>query len=77
MKTMRYRIRVIALVLVLALFAMILWCVHELLLPKETDPETPAGSATPQPSIEWAITAVPSPTEDAPTPEPLFDTFGL
>ena len=77
MKTRRYRIRVIALVLVLALLGMILWCVHDLLLPGETLPETPVISGTPLPPVDWAVTATPAPTEDTPTPEPLFDTFGL
>ena len=77
MKTMRYRIRVIALALMLALFGMILWCVHELWLPDETLPVTPSGSETSLPPVDWAVTAAPAPKEDVPTPEPLFDTYGL
>lgn len=77
MKMMRYRIRVIALVLVLALAVTIFWCVHELWVPNETVPETPAVSDTPLPPVDWAVTATPAPTEYSPIPEPLFDTYGL
>ena len=77
MKTMRYRIRVIALVLMLALLGMILWCVHDLWLPGESMPETTVSSGTPLPPVDWAVTATPAPTEETTTPEPLFDTYGL
>lgn len=90
MKTMRYRIRLIALILVTVLLFLVLWCVHDIWFPSGLSPVFPAETASPSLSppvtpsplpattqAEWWETVVPSPTIDALTPEPLFDTFGL
>ena len=76
MKTMRYRIRVIALLLVVSFLGVMLWCAHDIWLPSGIFPEmspepVPSASAEPLPS------ETPSPSPAGPTPEPLFDTFGL
>ena len=59
MKTMRYRIRVIALVLVCTVLAVVLWTAKEAWfptagLPEETQAETPAESAASLPPDPWA-----------------------
>ena len=59
MKTMRYRIRVIALVLVCAVLAVVLWTAKEAWfpaagLPEETPAETPMESAVSLPQDPWA-----------------------
>lgn len=89
MKTMRYRIRVIALILVTTLLILVFWCVHDIWFPAGFSPAVPAETASPSatPSVtpsfpvttqaEWWETAAPSPATDVLTPEPLFDTFGL
>jgi len=89
MKTMRYRIRVIVLLLVTALLATALWCTKEIWFPAGIAPTSPvqtaspsvSPSASPAPSstthVEWWETPVPSPAEETSTPEPLFNTFGL
>ena len=90
MKTMRYRIRVIALVLVCALLALILWTAKAAWFPDGGEPDKPAESVSALPPDPWAA-PVPSPSEQAsapleetaspavetPSSEPLFDTFGL
>ena len=63
MKTMRYRIRVIALALVCALLAVMLWTAKEAWFPADSGTEIPAETET-QPG-------------ETPSSGPLFDTFGL
>lgn len=77
MKTMRYRIRVITLLLIISLIAMILWCVHDIWFPQGFSPALPSESPVSSPSVTPENTETPVPTEEGPTPEPLFDTFGL
>ena len=89
MKTMRYRIRLITLVLVAALLASLLWCIRTLWIPAVSDTEQETPSEVPAESVlpaSAAPTAVPkgsgtpesSATEEpAATPNPLFDTYGL
>ena len=91
MKIMRYRIRVIALVLVCAVLAVVLWTVKEAWFPAAGVPEeTPAASAASLPPDPWAEpTPSPSgepgaspagteiPAGETPSSGPLFDTFGL
>lgn len=90
MKTMRYRIRVIALVLVCALLAVVLWTARAAWFPDGSEPDEPAESVSALPPDPWAE-PVPSPPDPAsaspesaaspavetPSPEPLFNTFGL
>ena len=69
MKTMRYRIRVIALVLVCAVLAVVLWTAKEAWfpaagLPEETPAETPAETP-----VESAASLPPDPWAE-PTPSP-------
>ena len=85
MKTMRYRIRMITLLLVCALLFSVLLCVRSVWFPSglvigkpEVSPDPvlfPASpEITPAPSGQWP----PLPADNAlPSPEPLFDTFGL
>ena len=78
MKTLQYRIRVVTLALVSALFISLLLCIRSAWAPAfsgtETEPAPIASvfqqEATPSPGVS------PSglPTQ---TPEPLFDTYGL
>ncbi len=110
MKTMRYRIRVIALVLVIAILGVMLWCARALFFPDlavfPLSPENPSVSPSVYPSLPaspdpwtttpdpaslpqdpWATLPTPNPlpsdsgvpaeTLPVPSPEPLFDTFGL
>ena len=93
MKTMRYRIRIITLVLICALLAAALWTARSAWFPDGFSPETPAESApsvSPEASSESASPAAPdpwaepvsvpetgSPAETTSTPDPLFNTFGL
>lgn len=84
MKTMRYRIRVIALALVAALLAVLLWSVRAAWLPSgepQDIPQESAVSLSPDPAVPDASPAPDeSPStlpEETATPEPLFDTFGL
>ena len=93
MKTMRYRIRIITLVLICALLAVVLLTAKSAWLPDGISPETPAESTpsvSPETSSEsvspaapdpWADPApaaeTPPPAEETATPDPLFNTFGL
>jgi len=89
MKTMRYRIRVIAMMLVTALLFLVLWCTHDIWFPSGISPAAPAVSVSPSGSpsatlspaetthMEWWETPSPVPSAEPVTPEPLFDTFGL
>ena len=93
MKTMRYRIRIITLVLICALLAVVLLTVKSAWLPDGISPETPAESTpsvSPETSSESVSPAAPdpwaepvsvpetgSPAETTSTPDPLFNTFGL
>lgn len=103
---MRYRIRVIALVLVIAILGVMLWCTRALFFPDlailplstETPTVSPSLPASPDPwtttpgpdslpQDPWASLPTPNPipsdsgvpaeTLPVPSPEPLFDTFGL
>ncbi len=91
MKTTRHRIRVIALVLVCALFSVVLWTARAIWIPAsgggQDDPSAASASLLSDP---WAA-PTPAPTggsaipteetgwveEETLTPEPLFNTFGL
>lgn len=80
MKTMRYRIRFITLVLVIAVAAVLLWTVRMIWFPSVPLPLSSEVS-TPVPS-EFAPSEVsPSPDEtsmvETLSPEPLYDTTGL
>ncbi len=86
MKTMRYRIRVIALAMVCALLAVVIWTARTAWFPGgigmgPTVP--PAASAAPSDPDPWADpTTAPSEDltdlpEETPSAEPLFVTFGL
>ena len=93
MKTMRYRIRIITLVLICALLAVVLLTAKSAWFPDGFAPETPAEStpsvspATPSESVSlpapdpWADPApdaeTPLPAEETAAPDPLFNTFGL
>ena len=89
MKTLRYRIRLIALALVCALLAAVLWTVKSVWFSEEAAPEEPSGSVSSPLPDPWAETApsgsadpLASPEEtpaqaETPSPEPLFDTNGL
>ena len=76
MKTMRYRIRVIALVLVCAVLAVVLWTAKEAWfpaagLPEATPAETPVESAASLPPDPWAE---PTPS---PSGEPAASPAGM
>ena len=83
MKTLRYRIRVITLVLVSALLAVLLWCIRGTWLPFSPAPDTavlspgltpvPKGTAVPEISLSPELSASPEPD----SPVQLFETFGL
>lgn len=90
MKTMRYRIRVIALALVFALLAVMLWTAKEAWFPADSGTEIPAETVSSLPPDPWADptpspsgkpAASPAETEtqpgETPSSGPLFDTFGL
>lgn len=89
MKTMRYRIRLITLVLVAALLASLLLCIRTVWIPaaSDTEPavpsEVPAESALPadvEPTAVPKGAGTPEPAatkEPVATPDPLFDTYGL
>ena len=77
MKTMRYRMRMITLVLICALAAVTLWGLRSFRLPdaeEETAPVSAAESPA-APDAAWPPeTPVPS---EAPSAEPFYDTWGL
>ena len=90
MKTMRYRVRVIALVLVCAMLAVVLWTAKEAWFPAVDEPEAPAETVSSLPPDPWADpTPAPSgepaaspaetevPADETPSSGPLFNTFGL
>ena len=91
MKTMRYRIRIITLVLICALLAVVLLTAKSAWLPDGISPETPEETAqpvfseppssSPAGSDPWADPAPASetvpPAEETAAPDPLFNTFGL
>ena len=87
---MRYRIRVIALVLICSLLAVILWIAKSFwfpVLPVEdisvvsVSPLQPDPWSNPTPSSSAESLFLPEesipPPQDSPSPEPLFDTYGL
>ena len=91
MKTIRYRIRIITLVLICALLAVVLWTAKSAWFPDIIGPENPeetaqpvfseAPSASPADPDPWAdpspaAEATP-PAEETAAPDPLFNTFGL
>ena len=71
MKTMRYRIRVIALVLVIAILGVMLWCARALFFPDLSvfplSPENPSVS----PSVSPSLPASPDPWITTPDPASL------
>ena len=82
MKTLRYRIRVIALALVCALLATVLWTAKTVWFPDADVPALPSAavSSPPDPWAEPAPSRTPDPgtaPEETPAPDPLFDTTGL
>ena len=90
MKTLRYRIRVIALALVCALLAAVIWTVKSAWFSDAVVPEPPADAVSSVPPDPWADPVpagtsgpqaspeeTPLPAEETPSPEPLFDTTGL
>ena len=78
MKTLQYRIRVITLVLVSAIFISLLLCIRSAWAPASSGTETelsPSSSAIQQeatPSSGISPSGI-----QTQTPEPLFDTNGL
>ncbi len=65
MKTLRYRIRVITLVLVSALLAVLLWCIRGTWLPFSPAPDTAVLSPVPEASaspLSPGLTPVPKGT---------------
>ena len=93
MKTMRYRIRIITLVLICALLSVVLLTAKSAWFPDGFTPKTPAESTpsvSPETSSESVSPAAPDPwadpapaaetppsAEETATPDPLFNTFGL
>ena len=89
MKTMRYRIRVITLVVVCSLLLTVLWTAKEAWFPAAGGSDTPAESVSSLPPDPWTDPAPSSSAEPAGSPAetdmpvetpsagPLFDTFGL
>lgn len=90
MKTLRHRIRIITLVMISALLMMILWTARSVWFPDGIVPETPAEPVSDAQPDPWAapvpagtgetlkLTDDPLPSgEETPSPEPLFNTYGL
>lgn len=84
MKMLRYRIRVIALVLIIALLAVPLWSIRAFWFPSDMSQNISQDSfVSPSqspaiPDASPALSEEPSVfPEETITPEPLFDTFGL
>ena len=86
MKIMRYRIRIITLVLVCALLAVALWTAKSAWYPEEAVQPVPSEvpSSSPSGQDPWADPVDPAPAaetvpspEETPASDPLFNTFGL
>ena len=90
MKTMRYRIRVIALVLICSLLAVVLWTAKAAWFPAGDTSENSSTFSSVQTEDPWSeptspqagetqdsTEETPVQAEEMPSPEPLFDTFGL
>ncbi len=91
MKIMRYRIRIITLVLVFALLAVALWTAKAAWFPEDAIPEPPEETAqpavsnvplaSPADSDPWADpvhdTETTPPPAGTAAPDQLFNTFGL
>lgn len=82
LKIMRYRIRLLALALVLALFAVLLWGIRAAWFPSAPSaaPSGPVSLTAPEATASPEAPSAPSESPSAePTvsPEPLFDTYGL
>ena len=79
MKILRYRIRVVTLVLVSALLVLLLWSVRTAWLPSLPELLSPDAAAVPSDTVSPESTPSASAPADGspPTPAPLYETFGL
>ncbi len=89
MKIMRYRIRIVTLLLVSALLILLFWTVRAAWIPSlsislpsvATDAASVSPAVFPSPAASVSPDVLPSPSsfaaEPTPSPAPLYDTFGL